>query len=69
MRDLIIGVVMDVISHLILNSLQRFDIGWVPMATWDFLVLDASEFVVLNPKVGFEYFQSRWETKQRRVSG
>ena len=38
------------------------------MAAWDFVVRDAAEFVVLNPKVGLEYLQSRWETKERCVS-
>ena len=33
------------------------------MAAWDFVVLDAAEFVVLNPKVGLEYLQRRWEAK------
>ena len=69
MSDLVIGVVMDVVSHFILNNLQGVDIGWIASAASDFVVVDATEFVVLNPKVGFEYFQSRWETKQRRVSG
>jgi hypothetical protein len=63
MSDLIIGVVMDVVSHFILNNLQGLGIGWIASAAWDFGVLDAAEFVVLNPKVGLEYFQSRWEAK------
>ena len=33
------------------------------MAARHFGVLDATEFVVLNPKVGLEYLQSRWEAK------
>jgi hypothetical protein len=63
MGDLIIGIVMDVILHFILNNLQGIRVGFVAMAAWDFVVLDAAEFVVLNPKVGFEKFQSRWEAK------
>ena len=54
MSDLIIGVVMDVVSHFILNNLQGRGIGPIAMAPWDFGVLDAAEFVVLNPKVGLE---------------
>src|SRR5438874_9576076 len=68
MSSLIIGVVMDVVSHFILNNLQGLGIGWIAMAAWDFVVVDAAEFVVLNPKVGLEYFQSRWEAKECRVS-
>ena len=52
--DLIIGVVMDVVSHFILNNLQGLDISWIASAAWDFGVRDAAEFVVLNPKVGLE---------------
>src|SRR5262245_409113 len=63
MSDLIFGVVMDVVSHFILNNLQGLGIGWIAMAAWDFVVLDAAEFVVLNPKVSFEYLQSSWEAK------
>jgi hypothetical protein len=63
MSDLIIGVVMDVVLHFILNHLQGVAVGFVAMAAWDFVVRDAAEFVVLDPKVGLEYLQSRWEAK------
>jgi len=63
MSDLILGVVVDVVSHFILNNLQGLGIGWIAMTAWDFVVWDAAEFVVLNPKVGLEYLQSRWEAK------
>ena len=68
MSDLIIGVVMDVVFHFILNNLQGVGIGFIATAAWDFVVLDAAEFVVLDPKVGLEYLQRRWEAKQCRVS-
>jgi hypothetical protein len=54
MRDLIIGVVMDVVLHFILNKLQGLSIGFIATAAWDFVVLDAAEFVVLDPKVGLD---------------
>ena len=63
MSDLIIGVVMDVVFHFILNNLQGVGVGFIATAAWDFVVLDAAEFVVLDPKVGLEYLQSRWEAK------
>ena len=63
MRDLIIGVVMDVVSHFILNKLQGLGVGFIATAAWDFVVLDAAEFVVLDPKVGLEYLQRRWKAK------
>ena len=63
MSDLIIGVVMDVVFHFILNNLQGVAVGFIAMAAWDFVVRDAAEFVVLDPKVGLEYLQSRCEAK------
>src|SRR6266542_2234905 len=54
MSDLIIGVVMDVVSHFILNNLQGLSIVRIATAAWDFVILDAAEFVVLDPKVGLE---------------
>src|SRR4051812_15923533 len=63
MSDLIISVVMDVVLHFILNNLQGVGVGFIAMAAWDFLVRDTAEFVVLNPKVGLECLQRRWEAK------
>src|SRR4029450_9223906 len=54
LSELIIGVVMDVVSHFILNNLQGVRVGFIATAAWDFVVLDATEFVVLEPKVGLE---------------
>src|SRR6266480_3574247 len=67
--NLIIGVVMDVVSHFILNNLQGLSVAWITSAAWDFGVLDAAEFVVLDPKVGLKYLQRRWEPEQGCVSG
>ena len=47
---------------------MRRGIGWIATAAWHFVVLDAAEFVVLDPKVGLDCLQSRWEAKQCRVS-
>ena len=63
MIDLIMGVVMDLVSHFILNNLQGLSVVFVPGSAWDFVVLDAAEFVVLDPKVGLEQLQRRWEAK------
>ena len=69
MSDLIIGVVVDVLSHVFIQHREGGGIGWIATAARDFGVLDAAEFVVLDPKVGLEYLQRRWEPKQGRVSG
>src|SRR6266536_5563237 len=69
MSNLIIGVVVDVVLHFILNNLQGVRVGFIATAARNFVVLNAAEFVVLDPKVGFECFQRRREPKQCRVSG
>src|SRR5690242_5499591 len=46
MSDLIIGVVMDVGLHFILNNLQGLGIGWIARTAWGFDVPDAAEFIV-----------------------
>src|SRR5262249_3790644 len=69
MSDLIIGIVMDVVLHLILNKLQRVCVGLVSSAARNFAVLDAAQLVILDPKVSLKYLQRRHESKQCRVSG
>ena len=54
MSDFIIGVVVDVVLHFILNKLQGVRVGFIATAAWNFVVLDAAEFIVLDPKVGLE---------------
>ena len=69
MSDLIIGVVMDVLIHVFIQHREGLGVGWIASAARDFGVLDAAEFIVLDPKVGLEYLQRRWEPKQCRISG
>src|SRR4030095_6269718 len=54
MSDLIIGVVMDVVLHFILNELQGVRVVLIATAAWNFVILDAAKFVVLDPKIGLE---------------
>ena len=68
MSDLIIGVVVDVGIHLVIHNLNRRGVVGIATAAWDFVILDAAEFVVLDPKVGLDQLQRRWEAKQGRVS-
>ena len=68
MSDLIIGVIVDVVLHLILDKFQGLGIVWVTAAAWDLVILAAAEFVVLDPEVGLEELQGRWKPKQGRVS-
>src|SRR6266511_1350690 len=64
MSNLIIGVVMDVVLHFILNNLQGVRVGFIATAARNFVILGAAEFVVLNPKVSLESLQCRWEPKE-----
>ena len=69
MSDFIIGVVMDIVSHFILNNLQGLSLVWVATSPWDFAVLDAAEFVVLDPKIGLEYLERRCKPEQSGITG
>ena len=41
MSNIIIGVVMDVLIHLVIHDLNRRGIGGIPATAWDFVILDA----------------------------
>ncbi len=45
---------MDVVLHFILNNLQGVRVGFIATAARNFVILDAAEFVVLDPKVSLE---------------
>src|SRR5438477_10525702 len=66
--DLIIGVIVDVLIHVFVQRREGLGVIWVASAAWNFVILDAAEFVVLYPKVGLEYLQRSWEPEQCRVS-
>jgi len=68
MGEFIVGVVVDVCGHVFIQDFNGRCIMWIPGPEWDFVVLDAAEFVVLNPKVGLEYFRRRCEPEQGCVS-
>ena len=65
--DFIIGVVVDVHGHVLVKDFQGFSVGFISSPTRYFVILHASEFVVLDPKVSLEYFCRRCESKQSRI--
>jgi hypothetical protein len=67
MRELIVRIVMDVLGKIIVNGLKLFGIDRVSAPTWDFAVLDSSEFVVLHPKVSLENFRCGCKPEQGRI--
>ena len=67
--DLIIRVVVDILSHVRIKDRNGLGVEWIAAAASDFAVVDSAEFVVLDPKVGFEYLQRRWKPQQGCVTG
>src|SRR6266568_3373944 len=49
--DLIIRVIVNVLVHVFIEDPEGIVVSWIAGATRDFGVLNATEFVVLNPKV------------------
>ncbi len=66
--ELILGIVVDILGHVPIQHLQGSGVGWTPAPAWDFAVLDASQFVVLLPQIGFEDFGRRQEPENGLVS-
>src|SRR5437899_2574811 len=52
--DFIVGVVVDVDRHVFIEHLNGLGISFISGSTGNFVILDAAEFVVLDPKVGLE---------------
>ncbi len=68
MGDLIVGVIMDILVHVPIQHFDGVGVGWIPGPTWDFAVLDAGEFVVLPPQIGFDEFCCRQKSKNVKIS-
>ncbi len=68
MADLILGIVVDILGHVPIQHLQGSDVGFAPAPSWDFAVLDASQFVVLAPQIGFQDFDRGREPENGHVS-
>ena len=53
MSQLVFGIVVNVLRHVFVQLLQGFGIGCIAAPAGNFVVLDASELVVLLPEIGF----------------
>src|SRR5207248_8817543 len=69
MGDFIIGVVVDVYGHVFIQHLNGLGVSFIPSAARNFGILNAAEFVVLDPKVGLEYLCRRREPEQGGITG
>ena len=65
---LVVGVVVDVLGHVLVDDGERPGVGPVPASARDLAVLDAAELVVLLPQVGFEQLGGGEELENRSVS-
>ena len=63
MGELILGIVMDILGHVRIQHRKGSGVGSIPTPAWDFAVLDASQFVVLLPEIGFEGFECGQEAQ------
>ena len=66
-RDLVVGVVVDVLGKVRIKNLQLGGVDGVPAAARDLAILDPAKFVVLDPEVGLQDLSRGGEPEQRRV--
>ena len=57
--ELVLGVVVNILRHVIVDIRQQSGIGLVSAPFRFFIVLTAAELVILLPQIGFEYFERR----------
>ena len=68
MGPLILGVVVDVLIHVLIELRHSVVVRLISSATWFLTVLNSGEFVVLNPEICFENFGRSREPKNRSVA-
>ncbi len=69
MREFIIGIVVDVLSHVFVKNCQGSRVRGITAAARDFAsVWDTSQLVVLHPEVGFEDFGRGCESEQSGIA-
>ena len=67
MAVLVVGVVVDVLSHVRVEDRDSRGVGRVTASTRNFAVLDSGELVVLLPQVGLENLRRGQELQNRHV--
>ena len=66
--ELVVGVVVDVLRHVGVEHRERVRVVRIATPAGNFAVLNATELVVLLPKVGFERLERGEEPQNRRIS-
>jgi hypothetical protein len=66
--ELVVGVVVDVLVHVLVQHRDSLRIGRVPASAGNLTVLDAGELVVLLPEIGLEDLERSQEPENRRIS-
>ena len=69
MGEFVVSVVVDVLGHVFIKDRKGSCVRCVAASAGDFAsVWNATQFVVLDPEVGFENFCGSREPKQGRVT-
>jgi hypothetical protein len=66
--DLVVGVVVDVLIHVLVQHRHGLGVGWAAAAAGDLTVLDAGELVVLLPEIGLDELRCGQELENRGVA-
>jgi hypothetical protein len=48
-------IVVDILGHIRVQHRKSGSIGWVSASTWDLVIWNTSEFVVLHSEAGLQY--------------
>ena len=70
MGKLIVGIVVDVLSHVGIEHHKRCGVSWIATATpaRKLVVLNSRKLVVLDPKISFKNFRCRRKPEQSSIS-
>ena len=66
-RELILGVVVDVLRHVFVEHFQRRGVRRTAASARNLAVLDAAELVVLLPEVGLQDLRGRQKPQDRGI--
>jgi len=67
-RQLVFGVVVDVLVHVFVELLQCHGVRQIAGAARDFVVLNAGQFVVLLPQIGLDDFGGSQEAQNGGIA-